>query len=228
MRRILGGILPLLMVLAGFLLAAGPASAASSFSQACTYGPCGGTGTMAVTSVSQTPKGVTTLNVSGSGFKPGETVDFSVGGHSVGDVVTNGAGAFSTSIVLPGGLNKGTYTLNAIGTSSGITASAPFTLAMATSGEQPCTASATSGGAAIVLAAAYSTTACLNTQAPAANTAQGVPAAAPQASKGLAFTGTDAIATATFGAVAIGLGGVLVMSSRRRKAKGLRALIRST
>ena len=218
MRRILTGLLLVLAV--GLLFSAGSASAAS-YSQACTYGPCGGTGTLTVTSVTQTPQGITTLKVTGSAFQPGETVDFYLGNSSVGDVNANATGAFSTTIVLPGGFKAGTYTLRAIGTKSGITATSnSFTLAGPTAGEQPCTASATTGGAAIVLAAAVHTTACLNTQVPSVNTATGAPST--KASNGLPFTGTDAVAIAMVGAVALGLGGVLVMTSRQRKANAFK------
>lgn len=56
-----------------------------------------------------------------------------------------------------------------------------------------------------------------SSQGATSNVPDGTPAAASNSSSNLAFTGTDAVITTVVGAGAVGVGGVLVLASRRRR-----------
>ena len=202
-RRLIGGVLAAVGAL--FLLA-------GSTAPVWAYGP--GAASISVT-VNQSG-GRTTLTVTGSGFGPDETVNFVAypPTTSLGATTSDGAGAISTTLTLPAGFSAGSHTLSATGATTGNNGSAVFNLAQATQPLVPCAAAATSGSSGIVLAAFYSDP-CAATSPPAAPNA----AAAPRApGSGLPLTGTDAELLAGVGAAALCAGGLMVLSSRRRRA----------
>ena len=173
-------------------------------------------GQSSVSSVSQGKNGQdTTVHDSGSGYKSGEKIDFTVYSTplSAGSTYAASDGTFSATIVLPAGLAAGNHTLVATGESSGVTSAAPFTLAVATAGVSPCATNA-----AVVKADTIILAACLST-VPSATPAAATPGvAATSTGKGLAFTGTDALATTAGGAALIAVGGALVLTVRRRRS----------
>lgn len=214
MRRILSGFLPLLLVGAVFFALAGPAKAAG-FSTAC-YGPSCTTATLSVTVVYNS-NGTITLRANGSNFAPDETVDFWISNptRSVGSFPAGPLGTVTASIQLPGGVPPGNHTLVAVGVSSGKVASAPFTTKVSSGVVQPCTAAAVHSSGVVL--AAFVMTACLSNQAPPPAVARAL--GKSQGSSALPFTGADSAALAGVGAAAIGAGGLLVLSSRRRRAQ---------
>lgn len=116
--RLFGGVLAAVGAL--FLVVAGTVPAWA-------YGPPAAT--ISVT-VSQS-NGQTTLNVTGSGFGPDETVNF-VAYYpmtSLGATTSSGTGTISTTLSLPAGFSAGSHTLTATGNTTGATGSAAFTLA---------------------------------------------------------------------------------------------------
>jgi hypothetical protein len=206
---LLRAVAPLFLVLFGTLGAAAPAFAGARISAAtCTYGPCGGNATITV-SVQQDCNGVVTLAVDGHGFAASETVDLTASNPTqlVGVTTANPGGVIKTTIVLPGGYSAGTHTLTAVGTVSGRTASATFTLARtsvaSTPGLPPCKGKGSSGQ--------------VTTGATTATTAD--PPAVAASSSGLAFTGADAGLTAGLGALVVCSGGLLVIAARRRRSR---------
>lgn len=202
-------------------------AAPSSFPQACTYGPCGGAAQLVVTSVHQSASGETTLGVAGSNYGSNEFVNLEVypQGVFVGTVHAGPSGSFSNTVHLPGGIPAGHHTLVGTGVTSGKSASAPFTLAQATTGNYPCqphaTAAASSySGMSPALAAASSS--CPPSQMQTAGVAvppAGPTAAASASSSPLPFTGTDAQLSAAAGAALIAVGGMFVLSARRRRQR---------
>lgn len=206
--RLLGGVLAAAGAL--MLLAAGTAPAWA-------YGPGGGSATISVTVTES--NGIASLTVTGSGFGPDETVQFIAyyPTSSIGATTSTASGTISVTLTLPAGFSAGTHTLVATGTVSGNSGSATFTLPSATAASNPCpnTTSATRGGAAagtIVLASFY-TAPCLST------TPGLVTPATPRSPGGptLPFTGAQSGLLASIGAGALGLGGLLVLASRRRR-----------
>lgn len=223
MRRVLSGLLVPLFALAGAaLMFVGPASAAPALPSQTVCpgygsGSCTGTGT-----VNPTPGagGVTNLQVNAGGFKAGETVDGTVHSTpvSVGSFTASSTGVVATTITLPGGIPAGSHELILVGTVSGVTDTIPFTLAAATAGTTPCAAAYTTHSSNIVLAAAYVDTACATAAPPAAVPSAATPsAAAPQSSSQLPFTGANVATGVTVAAIALAGGGLLVLSSRRRR-----------
>lgn len=224
----------LAMVLAGASLTAGTAAAASC------YGPSGCPSRSVSVTVSVGSNGVITLTVSGSGFQISETINFTAYSHGidVGSTRSNSGGSFSTSIVLPSGLASGQHTLVATGATNGDTASTTFVLNNPTSSAYPCASTSayqTINGARVV-DAAYVSTACLSSGIPAASggsstgasstgssssnaaTPSATPSAASSASQPLAFTGIDVTILIALAAIALTAGGMLVLSTRRRRA----------
>ena len=201
--RLLGGVLAAVGTL--FLLA-------GSTAPVWAYGP----GANISVTVSQT-NGPTTLSVTGSGFVPDETVNFTASSptRSVGATTTSGTGTLAATLGLPAGYSAGTHTLTATG-STGDSASADFTLTQASQPLVPCATAASTGSSGIVLAAYYSAP-CAATMPPAAPGS----AASPKASgTGLPLTGTDVQLLTGVGAIAVCGGGLMVLSSRRRRTSG--------
>ena len=185
-------------------------------SDAWAYGPGGGTASVSA-SVSQQPNGQATLTVSGSGYGPNETVQFEVfsQGQSVGATKSSVSGTISTILSLPGGLAAGQHTLTGTGTVSGNSGSTNFVLALATTNPNPCPAAFRTGQSGIVLAGFYS--------APCAISPLGTPhlPASPGTAKGgglLPITGAQVTLLTGLGAGAVGVGGLLVLASRRRRS----------
>ena len=184
-------------------------------SDAWAYGPGGGTASVSA-SVSQQPNGQTSLTVSGSGYGPSETVQFEVfsQGESVGATTSSASGTISTILSLPGGLAAGQHTLTGTGTVSGNSGSTNFVLPLATTNPNPCPAAFRSGQSGIVLAAFYSAPCALSplgTHLPAS----------PGTAKGgglLPITGAQVGLLTGLGAGAVGVGGLLVLASRRRRS----------
>lgn len=225
MRRVLALLFVPLLCLGGIAtFAAAPAMATPAAT--CAYGPCGGTGTISIT-IHIGPDGIVTITINGSGFKPGEIVDFTVhsASYSVGSTVASSSGTISSSVTLPAGIPAGNHELIALGTVSGVTSTTPFTLSAPTGGLNPCTTSASTHSSGFVLAAAYQTTACLSQNTPAAANPSAVgnpsaganPAAASQGSSQLPFTGANAATGVAIAAMALLAGGLLVLVSRRRR-----------
>ena len=67
------------------------------------------------------------VTANGSGFKPGENVDVSFNGQSVGTPTVNTGGTFSLSFTIPN-LQPGQYGVLAKGQSSGVTGATSFTI----------------------------------------------------------------------------------------------------
>lgn len=222
MRRVLALLFVPLLCLGGIAtFAAAPAIAAPA--AACSYGPCGGTGTISIT-ITISPNGIVTITIHGAGYKPGEVVDFTVhsASYSVGSTVASPTGTISATVTLPAGIPAGSHELVALGTVSGVTSTTPFTLSAPTGGLNPCTTSASTHSSGYVLAAAYQTAACLSQNAPAAASPSAVgntagAAAAPQSSSQLPFTGANAATGIAVAAIALMAGGLLVLVSRRRR-----------
>ena len=91
------------------------------------YGPTTPTLTLTLTIGSGN---VDTVNVVLSGFTPGELVNVQVFStpQELGTITANSAGAVSQTFTLPAGLPAGLHTVVATGETSGLTASAQFTL----------------------------------------------------------------------------------------------------
>lgn len=219
MRRVLSGLLVPLFALAGVMLFAGPAWAAPGLAAtSCpTYGSgsCTGTGTVTVTVESN---GVVILHFIAGGFHPGETVDVTVHSTpvSVGSFTANSSGVVDDSVTLPGGIPAGNHELILVGTVSGVTDTIPFTLSAATAGTTPCAAAYTTNGSDVVLASAYIDTACATAIPPAATPSAATPSAAPAPSQ-LPFTGANVATGIAVAAIVLAVGGLLVLSSRRRR-----------
>src|SRR6266516_500309 len=70
----------------------------------------------------------TRLTVVGRGFGPSEAVDLSFDSRPRGRATTDPSGAFTAHITVPKGALPGDHTVTATGESSGLSASAPFTV----------------------------------------------------------------------------------------------------
>src|SRR5215469_15366795 len=66
------------------------------------------------------------VKVSGSAFGVSETISISFDATAIGTTITKGAGTFTTKITIPGSALPGTHTIQATGSTSGLTASASF------------------------------------------------------------------------------------------------------
>lgn len=214
-----------------------PAALAAPAAESCPgYGPGGCTGSGSAQESDQ-PDGTTELQGHAEGYQPGERVDGEVHSTavSVGSWIADQVGAVSFTIVLPAGLAAGNHTLTLLGTVSGVSTVIPFTLPHATAGVTPCAASY-STGSRVVLAAAYIPAACISAappgqlpsggqypsggQLPAAPGAAAVSGSAPASgapASQLPFTGFNAATAASLGAMAVLAGGLLVLTSRRRR-----------
>ena len=215
MRRILSGFLPLLLVGAFFFALAGPAKA-GMLSATC-YGPTScAPATLSVTVVYNS-NGTISLKATGSNFTPGETVDFWINHptRSVGSFQAGPTGTVVASFVLPGAVPPASHTLAAVGVTSGKVASAHFVTTKSSGVVQPCTAAAVHSSGVVL--AAFVMTACFTNQAPPSAVARAL--GNSQGNSALPFTGADSAALAGVGAAAIGAGGLLVLSSRRRRAQ---------
>src|SRR5215831_1248050 len=83
-------------------------------------------GTSLALSSQQGPPG-TSVTATGTGFRPGETVQVFFNGAQVGAPVADTAGMFNATFTIPN-LANGNYQVDAKGQTSGDTASAPFTV----------------------------------------------------------------------------------------------------
>lgn len=206
--RLLGGVLA---IVGTVLLMGGSAAWA--------YGPGGGSATISV-SVSQSSTGITTLTVTGSGFGANETVNFVAyyPAENVGAADSDASGNISTTITLPAGYSAGSHTLSGTGSVSGNRGSASFTLAVASQALNPCpsTTGASAGSSGGIVLVSFYTAPCIGSGTPSVAT----PAAPKAPASGLPFTGTDAQLLAGVGAAAVCAGGLLVLSTRRRRGWG--------
>jgi hypothetical protein len=153
------------------------------------YGPAGAP-VLTATSTTVAPGGILTCGA--ANFQPNETV--SLVAHStpvsLGSVKASAAGAWTATLTIPASLGAGAHQIVATGLSSGETATFNFT----------------------VLGTAARSTGATATGATATGaTSDGLPKAP------LAFTGTDTIALTSVAAVALAIGGFLVLGSRRRR-----------
>jgi outer membrane protein assembly factor BamB len=86
-------------------------------------------GAAAALSLSKTKAPPTALVVvGGSGFASGEPVDLSLGSASLGSVQADGGGGFSLAVRIPAATLPGSYTLTAVGRSSGLEAGRHLTV----------------------------------------------------------------------------------------------------
>ena len=90
-------------------------------------------------SVPQAPAG-TPLTVNGTGFKPGETVQFWYNGASVGTATADTNGAVQVTFTMPTNINPGAYDLTATGETSGSTVTVQYTLLAASATPAPTAA----------------------------------------------------------------------------------------
>jgi len=68
------------------------------------------------------------VTVGGTGFGPGETVRIAFDGSALRSVVSDGSGAFGTSVVIPSTATPGPHAVTATGLTTSATASATFTV----------------------------------------------------------------------------------------------------
>jgi hypothetical protein len=215
MRRMLSGLLFLLLVGGSLLAMVSPASAAAPLGTSC-YGPCPPPATLSVT-VIYNSNGTITLKATGSGFAPNETVNFWINKptRQVGSFPADPQGTVIASILLPGAVPPASHDLVAVGVTSGRVATAHFVTTKSSGVVQPCTAAAVRSSGVVL--AAFVVTACFHNQAPPPAVARAL--GNGQGSSALPFTGADSAALAGIGAAAIGAGGLLVLSARRRRAQ---------
>lgn len=164
-----------------FVVAVAVVAVSSSASAAFAYGP-GQTGSLSSSTSTCDPTSGCTLSLTGIGFQPGETINFTLYSTPValGSTTADPTGSFTVSETVPAGTPVGSHTIVAVGATSGTTATFAFTVA-------------------------------------AASASSVTPA--PSGSGGLAFTGADVTALAGVGAIALALGGLLILTSRRRRTR---------
>lgn len=94
--------------------------------------PAGTPATVGVSTTNPAPGG--TMNVSGSGFQPGETIGLTEHSdpYSLGTTVASSTGTFSTTVTLSPDLT-GSHTIVAVGRSSGTTATVAICVGSCTS-----------------------------------------------------------------------------------------------
>ena len=133
------------------------------------------------------------LTITGSNYQPGETVTLVLFSSPV-TVGTSGptdaSGSFSIGVTVPPDTALGGHTIVGTGNSIGDSASTAITVVSTSTSA----AVSGTGGAA------------------------GAPTIPGASGGSLAFTGSDIAATAGVGAIAIALGGMLVLAGRRRRA----------
>ena len=182
------------------------------------YGPGGGSATLSVT-VNQGSNGVDSLSVTGSGFGPSETVQFTASSpsESLGTATSTPSGDVSATLVLPAGYSAGTHTLVGTGSVSGNTGSASFTLTAASGAINPCPRTAASASGSQIVLVSFSAGPCLG-NTPGNLPGQARPGAAAPGGAGLPLTGAQSETIAAVAATAVCAGGLLVLASRRRRS----------
>jgi hypothetical protein len=90
-------------------------------------------------SVPQAPAG-SQLTVTGTGFQPGENVQFWYNGASVGTATADTAGKVQVTFTMPTNINPGEYDLTATGATSGRTVTVKYTLLAASATAAPTAA----------------------------------------------------------------------------------------
>lgn len=163
-----------------------------------TYGPTAPAITLNITVVVQGTS--VTITVTGTGFGINEAITLTIASTSqtIGHTMSDANGHFVTQVQIPSNLALGSHTITATGNTCGDPASAGITVVA------PGSNGAAGGGAA--------------GGGVSGGSANGGASSSGGTSGGrVAFTGTDAIATTAIGAAAIGAGGLLVLSSRKRR-----------
>jgi hypothetical protein len=92
-------------------------------------------------SVPQAPAG-TSVTVTGTGFQPGETVQFFYNGASIGTPTADTKGVAQVTFNMPTNIAPGAYDMTATGETSGTTITAKYTLLAASATPAPTTAPA--------------------------------------------------------------------------------------
>ena len=143
------------------------------------------------------------FTVTGANYQPGETVTlvlFSTPVTLGTSGPTDATGSFSMGVTLPADAAIGGHTIVGTGNSIGDSASTGITVVSSSASAGTATGTGIGGTSG-------------------SPTIAGASGAAPTtpATGSLAFTGSDIAATAGVGAIAIALGGMLVMAGRRRR-----------
>ena len=152
------------------------------------YGPTGCTETMTLNPTTL-PAGMSiTVTLAGTGVNDNFAIVIAGVPGALGTIHTDAAGNGSATFVVPASTTTGAHTMVATD-AVGCNASAPFTATA------PTTGSGSGAGAG-----------------------SGTAGSAGTGGNSLAFTGTDAVAATALGAGALCVGGLLVLSSRKRRA----------
>ncbi len=175
---------------------ASPASAAVPAATGAGYGPNGCTIMLSVTVVNDGA----TITASGNCGKQGDTLTFTFNSTPVvlGSTSAGVNGAYSVPETIPSSAPLGQHSITVTDTSQTPNLSATAALSVVAPGSNGTSNGGTAGSSGV------------GSSSPSSPSSGG-------SSGGLAFTGTDTLATTAVGAGALGLGGILLLSSRKRR-----------